>query len=374
MLKNCKIYFSFKMIRNKLNVFKYFTSSTGIRNKVRQNNKPEKQNPSIENFSANDFINYIKQNIPLSLNTKKIVKPDENMTCFVPINDIISRAKAVGIGKQFLEDLVKYLNDGSQEVFINNNLYEENFCNKINLNLDKLIDLKNSHLKYKFYFKNTDITNTVFIKNKNKNILTIPKKTNFQVNLYKIKNYICLGIEPDRKQIKNLKLFNFHKDVFVKNPLAGEKGTDIKADVISFKDQSKLIGQQHENIPLCLLSQFDYTLISDKDLILVVEINDELNDLNTKHELSFNSIEFKVECVIFKMNYKEMQKFDKESKIRNEKGVINMEEFNTVNTNNLDLQNLSVTAFINNQKFNEKFKYEFKIVDVDNFLDGNKLI
>jgi hypothetical protein len=343
-----------KILNQKL-VFKYGKkmSTKKVRSSLKKPNYKSETNESKEKTTSdispsellNDFINYS----PFTFNEKHIVKTDQNMTCFVSNNKILSKIKAVAMAKQFLEDYINFLNKGYDTIYENSTLYENNMIIKLRSNLENITNYnknRDSYTKYKVSFKNPN----------NKNLATnIPKLINFNINLFNVKNYICLGILPDRKIIQNHKAVSHSYDIFLNNPM--EESETIKTDVIALKENANFTTKDHESVPMCLLSQYEIQIIPSKEITLNIEITDEINDKIQNYEFGLTSFDLKLESVIFKLNLKDIQKLHELSQDSQEVG----DKF------------LKVGKYLEKESL-QNFKHEFKIIDVCDLMKGNKLI
>jgi hypothetical protein len=154
-----------------------------------ENNKISKTNKKKET-NTEKFLNYFKENFPLELYKKKSISIDNNLTCFVPYDQIINRIKAVSIGKTYLGNLVDSEADFS-------GICEDNFFKLITSKLDNIKDFKiedDDIIKFNLSF--------------NKSL----KKVKFLVNLHDIKNYMCIGYDPSKEIAKNLKNYQHLED------------------------------------------------------------------------------------------------------------------------------------------------------------------
>jgi len=275
------------------------------------------------------------------------------------------------------------------------------YVNKILINMDEILKIKNdkmANLKYKFSLKSGTNTSDNFSKKKESSEISF-KKIKFNINLYNIKNFIILGIDHNRKIKKNLKFINHARDMFVENPISLDgQPKSIKTDIISnksiFNNFNPGNNLNYEDIRFTLVSQMEFSSIPIQNLKINLEIEDELNEKKTYHDFNFNSVDFIVECQILKMTYKEMLKLEEDIKNRkyleenfNKIGDVHLENFkdqpeteiikienNNMTRDNFTQNNLKLLRLLNNSEFDEKFKYEFKITDVDYILNGNDII
>jgi hypothetical protein len=305
----------------------------------------------------------------------------------------------VALSKYFLENFVKYVNSENENEIENLLSYcEENFVNRLAVNLEGIRKFKrdsNSHLKYSINFKNED-TNSNFnsqlpspplsLLNKNNLLTSSLKKIQFNVNLYNIKNFIFLGVDPNRKISKNYKFISHIRETIMNNPI-GEANpkkysqnntidnSSVRADIISQKINF-IPDENLEQIPLCLLSQFEFSLIPSKKLKLNFQIEDTLNEKKISKDLEINSIDFLVESEILRVTMKDMKEI--ETKIKNNMKKESDEIFEYQNNNNSEYsensQNAQFFDFLSTSEFENKFKYDLKIIDIENYLNGNEII
>ncbi len=149
----------------------------------------------IKETNTDKFLNFFKKNFPLELNKKKTINIDHNLTCFVPYDQLINRVRAVSIGKTYLANLVDSEADYSD-------ICEDNFFKLLISKVDNLKDFRiedDDIIKYNLSF--------------NKSF----KKVKFSVNLYNIKNYMCIGYDPSKDVAKNLKNFQYLEDHIIGN-------------------------------------------------------------------------------------------------------------------------------------------------------------
>jgi hypothetical protein len=378
----------FVKVHNKLFSIKKSNSKGGRKEKNYIDIKPlvnlkNENNISLDKepdlWSAEDFIKNFEKMCPIKFNKKHVIKSDQNLTSFLQYDKILNKIKAVAISKNFLEKFFEFLNSENENEI--ENLFsfcEENLINRINVDLEKIRNFnrdKTAHLKYSLKFKSDD--NLQF----NKNIInTSLKKVQFNINLYNIKNYIFLGIDPSRKIIKNYKFLSHLKDTVMSNPIfkggyenfsnknsPSIDNSSVRTDIISNK-QNFMIGQDLNKIPLCMISQFEFSLIPIKIFKLNIEVEDALNEKKISHDFEINSIDFLVESEILRITLEEMRVLENEFKDKLK------EEENEPSENSGATQNEQFMNFLSSTQIYDKFKYDLKIIDIENYLNGNELI
>ena len=393
----------------KKSICKKSSNKNNYKNNIQHPNLPHEEEKSIDNYTFQDFLKIFQRAVPFSYDKVTIIHPDQNLSCFIKYSDILNKPKATSLSKQFIEDIIAYLNSGNDEI-LEKAIYEENFINKLKLRLEKILNFNKSSesfIKYKIHFKPTEEKSFNRFKSVASEIkktpLFIPKKLRFNINLYNIKNYVCLGVEPDRKMIKNTKFLSHYQNMCMENPLnKNNENESIKTDVLTYRETSKIMLGEYESIPLCLLSQFEFSFLPSDEgdkIVIVLELFDELNGNNKKFELSLNSVDFLVESEIFRMKYGDIIKLEKENDSR-QKEVGNILDLNDITQNDSDgndspkknSQNKEIfeepidkvnmdmnTDILNLWKFLTRENIglsnsKFKIIDVNNFMEGNKLI
>jgi len=159
------------------------------------NKKKEEKKKLNKLTSTEKFFDVFKDNFPLQLNKKKSIIIDNNLTCFVPFDQILNRVKAVSLAKSYLENIINSKADFSD-------LCEDNFSNFITSKLDNIKD---------FRIEDDDIIK--FDLSYNKSF----KKMKFLVNLFDIKNYMFIGYDPSKEVAKNMKNYQHLKDHIIGN-------------------------------------------------------------------------------------------------------------------------------------------------------------
>ena len=127
----------------------------------------------------------------------------------------------------------------------------------------------------------------------------------------------------------------------------------IRSDIAVNRERNNLINHMND-INIYLISQFEYSLISKKkdSFKLLVNVEDEFEEKKETMEFFFNSINFKVETILTKVSMNEFMK-------------------NKDSGDDPSLQAIRlVESFYNEGKMN----FELKIIDVDNFMNGNEII
>jgi hypothetical protein len=343
--------YMFKFLNKNL-VAKFFSTKLPHKNVNKRKRIDEmlsNDKKETELWNAKDFINELKNKFPLNLNKSSSipVKFDENLTCFLPLGSLINKTKAVAISKSFIEGLLNYTNGLDSQL---DQWCEDNFLIKIVYEMENILKItkdKNSPLKAK-----------LSIKGCKENSL---RKANFNVNLYNIKNYILIGLEKNRKNKPNMKMVEYNSDMQIKNTISNVEEL-IKTDVVTFKNPSLMMTAAYDKIPIQLISQFEFTLISDKELKLVVEINDELNDKISKEEFNISSIDLKAECEVIRMTYNDILKIDKEMKKQDKQKTTELDDSFTFD------EILKTLVKSENKASN------LLLVDVDNIMKGNNFI
>jgi hypothetical protein len=278
--------------------------------------------------SLKDIPNLIKKNLPINLDKKYFHFQDQNLETFIPLHKIVNKVKFVSISKNFLDNLLsnKSLSD----------ICESSLLEKIDNGIE-MLNIYNQNqdtgIKFKLSFNN-DL-----------------RKVQFLVNLYNIKNYVLIGIEPRKKNL-NLKLINYYRDIYLQNPVIE---TGIRCDIaVNRKLNSMSI--ENENHFIYLISQFEYSLIPSKNesFKLLIDLEDEFNIKNERHDYIINSIEFKLENVLSKISIKEY--------------------LNDKSKNNLNDSNINAEFIMKYLANKELLDNRFMIVDVDNIMQGNNII
>jgi hypothetical protein len=269
----------------------------------------------------------IKNNIPIKLDKRDTMMQDQNLECFIPYDRVISQIKLISLSKNFLDNLI-----------LNNSL--DTYCDdclsdKINIGLDKIQE-----------FNQTNQSGLKISLNYNIDL----RKVNFYINLYNIKNIVLMGIDPDRKKPKNLKLINYYTDIIINNSVSNKP---IRADLVANRDNKNVMNQINDTY-IYLLSQFEYSLIAKKNdsFKLLLNVEDEFNEEKESMEFCLNTINFKVETILSKVSMNEVMK-------------------NKNSNEDVSLQAISlVESFYKEGKMN----FDLKIVDIDNFMNGNEIV
>jgi hypothetical protein len=310
--KKCQNYF-------KLNFSKALFS------KIIKNNTIKK--PEITRIE--DFVKLFKEEFPIQLDKRDIPVVEQKIQCFVPIQTILNKTKILSECKIFLDNLITNNEAGYAS------LCEETLVTKISLNLDTInypnYD-KDSSIKFKAKF-NPDL-----------------RKVNFLVNLYNINNYILMGVNPDRKIKKNLKLISFYKDLTLENPLTS---TPIKANMIINNELSnKFIPIQNDSF-MYMVSQFEFALIPSTKTPLSIGMNiiQELDEINKEFNFPIKKICFKMEAVLQK---------------------IPMNKMVTLNSG-VSYDPSKMGEYYTNL-ISEKLDFELKFIDIDGLMNGNEII
>jgi len=169
--------------------------------KTDNNKKEDKKNNSLVSIDNSNlhklkksntekFLDVFNENFPLQLNKEKAIIIDDNLTCFIPLDEVINRVKAVSLTKRFLDHIINP---------------EADFGDICHDKFNKLISLKIYNIK-EFRIDDDNIIKYNLFYNKNL------KKVKFLVNLYNVKNYICIGFDPSHNVSQNFKNFQHLKD------------------------------------------------------------------------------------------------------------------------------------------------------------------
>ena len=222
---------------------------------------------SKQDKSLKQVSDILKDYFPLKLNKKDIMMQDQNLECFIPFDKIINQVKLVSLSKNFLDNLIT---NKSIEQYC-----EDNMADKIYLGMDQLTQFNKNNesgLKISLAY-NIDL-----------------RKAQFIVNLYNIKNIVLLGIDPDRKKKKNLKMINYYTDMVINNSVSKQQ---IRSDIAINRERNNLINHMND-INIYLISQFEYSLISKKkdSFKLLVNVEDEFEEKKETMEFFLNSINF----------------------------------------------------------------------------------
>jgi hypothetical protein len=326
----------------------------------------------ITSFStAKDLIDEFEKKIPIKLNKKKVLKSDKNLTSFVPFQKIINKTKAIAISKNFIENLIEFINTGKLQ-YINDmhSFCEDVFVSKIFDRLHDILSIKNEE-EPAFSYK-------IFLKTKENNSLvgkeTYLKKLSFNVNLYNIKNYLLLGLDSNRQIKKNLKFISVNKDILLNKLFSFNENkneiTSIKTDIYSLKlSQNNL--REINDLPMMLVSQFQFSLIPLKTFYLCIEVEDILNETKLLKEYKIEVIDFTLECELLKLKYSDINELN--SKIKEGKNSDNNDE-DDGEMKSEEQENLQILQSLNSEDLEEKFNYNLKIIDVDAYLNGNDIL
>lgn len=371
--------FSLKKSNSKGKKEKNCYDITPILNLKNDNKTPSEKEPDL--WTSEDLIKNFEKMCPIKFNKKHILKSDQNLTSFIQYDQILNKLKAVAISKNFLEKFINFLNSENENEIENLFLFcEQNLINRINVDLEQIKNFKRdktSHIKYYFKFKSDDnLQISKYIKSSHLN--TSLKKVQFDINLYNIKNYIFLGIDPSRKIAKNIKLLSYLKDTFMSNPIfSGNQNnlsnikyspsidnSSVRTDIISTKENI-IIRHDLDKMPLCLISQFEFSLIPVKNLKINLEVEDTLNEKKISHDFEINSLDFVVESEILRITIDEMRFLEKEFRDKYKQQETICSE---------DSTNEQFMNFLSSTQIYNKFKYDLKIIDIENYLNGNELI
>jgi hypothetical protein len=265
------------------------------------------------------FIKTFEKNFPIGLNKTGATQSDQNLDCFIPAANIFTRPKAVGLCKSLMDSLIS--RKGYEA------LCEDTLSNKLSHTLDSLDVGTDSSIQFDLNYK-PDL-----------------RKVNFLVNLYNIKNYILINVDPDRKVQKNLKFINYYEGLTMDNPSTGKQ---LKVDYIINRDRSNPSGKQGY---IYLISQFEFSFITTKPLSLVLNIRQEIDEISKTVEYEISRIDLKVECVLQKIATDKIKPND--GSTGGDYDISKLAE-NLGNFVTLD--------------------FEYKVIDIDGLMGGNKLI
>jgi hypothetical protein len=326
----------------------------------------------ITSFSnTKDLIEEFGNKFPVKLNKKKVLKSDINLTSFVPFDKIINKTKAIAISKNFIENLISYVNTGKINYINEMNSYCENkFVHKIFDRLQDILNIRNEEEPVYSY--------KIFLKTKENNSLVGReinlKKLSFNVNLYNIKNYLLLGLDSNRETKKNLKFVTVNKDILLNKFFSSNEQknqtTSIKTDIYSLKITQNNFGEIN-NLPMMLVSQFEFSLLPSKAFYICIEVQDKLNETKILKEYKIEMIDFIVECELLKIKYSDINELN--TKINEVKSSQKKDE-NEEEIKGEEEDNLKLLQLLNSDNIEEKFNYNLKIIDVDGYLNGNDIL
>lgn len=189
-----KNHLKFKNIKTKNNNYNHTQTNQikiiSIKENLKKSEKIKLNQINQRETPIDLFLKTFKENFPLHLNKSKNLKIDNNLTCFFPFDKLLTKINTTFIAKTYLDILTSKQKDFS-------NICDEHFSKILNSKIEKIVNFKveeDEIIKY-------DIS-------LNKSL----KKVKFLINLHDIKNYMCIGFDPDRNIIKNTKNFQVLQD------------------------------------------------------------------------------------------------------------------------------------------------------------------
>ena len=139
-----------------------------------------KNKVSLLHNEKENFHKFFTEKFPLEFNYENIATSTENLTCFIAIQNLISKTRIMSLTKYFVDYLIKITNNPNDNNS-KNSLYDicdEILADKILNQIEEIHKNRPSYMKLK---------------------ISQPKLNNAKVNVYNIRNYILEGIPAERK-------------------------------------------------------------------------------------------------------------------------------------------------------------------------------